>query len=648
MDTKFSFLDTLNPEQRVAATIADGYELMLAGAGTGKTHTLITRVAYLIENGVNPSRILLLTFTRKAAEEMQKRLVEYVGFVGSQVTANTFHSFIIEILRSHCKMLGLSEDFRVLDKSDEKTLLRHIRNGYLESNQYSKSQIKEFPSPNLIGNVLSLSINKQISREMTIEWIGDECLEKYKKEVLEILRLFQEKKELEHYYGFDDLLQVFLDCLENNPVFCDRMNDLYTHVMCDEYQDTNVIQEKILNLLTRKHQNLCVVGDDNQSIYRFRAAEIQNILDFDKRRENVSVVTLTRNYRSTQEILDVSNCMMEYALEGIPKQLRGCCHGEKPKYHVCMDDKVAARYLYDLIKTRYRSGILLKEQCVLVRNSNVSVQLEKLCVQYGLPYRKMGGQKFLEAHDVKCVLNFLRLSVNDKDELALRGMLQEYPGLGQKSMEQVITFARLSGVDVLLAPENYLSKYVKIKTSLAPFGLFWSELHRAVAVSDKIGVIGVHYQALLEMQLQHTSSADKIDKITRLQDKLSGTIKVLQDMAEDSRSVTAFLDELSLEGVKEKSQTEDMLTISTIHSAKGLEWDCVALLQPVEELFHDWDATEEDLAEELRVLYVALTRAKKHLDLVQSQYMVLNGKNYVTSMTSFLNHKDVLDTMDFV
>lgn len=646
MDT--SFLNGLNPEQLHAATIVNGYERMLAGAGTGKTHTLITRVAYLIESGVNPAHILLLTFTRKAADEMKNRLIEYVGMAGMQVTANTFHSFIIDMLRSHQKMLGLPDDFRVLDKADEKTLLSHMQNGYFEDKNYSKAQKKEFPKSTVLLEIIGLSINKQEPLDMIIANHGNETLEKYQKEVIEILDQFQNKKSEEHYYGFDDLLQVFLDCLNQNPEFYQRIQALYTHVMCDEYQDTNVIQEMILNRLTEVHENFCVVGDDNQSIYRFRAAEIQNILTFDERYPLVESVQLIRNYRSTQEILDVSNTMMTHATEGIPKVLVGKTHGEKPKYTYCKDEKAASEHIYDLVMQRYeQEGIPLKEQCVLVRKANVSNLLEQLCTKNHLPYRKVGGQKFLEMHNVKCVLNFLRLSVNDKDELAWRGILSEYQGMGQKGIEQIIGLAKVYGVDVVLRPSQYLAKSVRIQTALAPFFLFWQNLQRTCTVAEKLSVIATHYANLLENQLNNTNSTDKMERISKWQKDLPDQIRSLTEMAEDSRSVTNFLDMLSLDGLKEMNATDDMLTISTIHSAKGLEWDCVYLYQPVEQLFHDWGATEEDLAEELRVMYVALTRAKKHLDLIQSAQMLLNRRMEPTMMSSFLQHPDVMQTMEF-
>ncbi len=687
------YLDTLNTNQRKAATQIHGYELMLAGAGTGKTHTLISRVAYMIEQGIHPANILLLTFTRKASMEMQTRLKQYIGEQGGMVQAGTFHSFIWKVLQANKQKLGLDEHMRILDSGDDETLLRSIRKAYLADKNLSKAELREVPSVSVIKDLLSFATNSMSTMEEAAQKKNCEAYFLYQDMVQDIVDAYRTAKEREHYYNFDDIMVIYLALLEQNQSFHDFINRQYPYVLCDEYQDTNLLQDAILRRMTDVYHNLCVVGDDNQSIYRFRAAEIENILNFESAHDNCQVVPLLENYRSTQEILDVSNAMMEESEEGIPKYLHGQTHGSKPKYWTVDDDRAAADKILEDIKEHHKLGVPYKNHCVLVRKAltswyveracmlakipyqkmggkrfteekNVKVLLnclrhcvlvrkaltswyvERACMLAKIPYQKMGGKRFTEEKNVKVLLNCLRISQNDKDTMAWRGVLPEIPGVGAKSVEQLSQLAGEHGVDVLLNAKKY-GFPLRVQTALQVLQQFWVRIQTPLYVKDKLSVAGVFYTNLLEGQIQRTSSSTEKDKIAERLKKLKPELEMLIDMSEDMRSVSNFLDDLTLDAKVEPTQGDDVLMISTIHSAKGLEWEHVYVLHPVEDVFVDWNASMEDIAEERRVLYVALTRAKKTLTLVQAEMMQLNGKMVFTQMSRYLDTPKVRQTLEF-
>lgn len=641
-------LENLNQEQYKAATILNGYELMLAGAGTGKTHTLISRVAWMLEQGVYPEQILLLTFTKKAAAEMKDRLVKYAGEAGRRVEAGTFHSFIWKMMQCYQEQLGLPKHMRILDKGDDEILFRTRRKFYLDGSGLSKEECKEFPSVTELLTLISNAVNRMVDIEYEAFQEELESFFNYKDMALELIADYERCKEEEAYYNFDDLMKVWLQALKTNEVLKMQMNRRYMYVLCDEYQDTNLLQDAILKEMTETSGNLCVVGDDNQSIYRFRAAEIENILSFEETHENCQVIALTENYRSTQEILDVSNAMMVHATEGIPKVLHGQTHGNKPAYVMTADDRVAADYIVKAIQYHRReSQVKLSEQCVLVRKALSSWYLEQALIKAKIPFQKFGGKRFVDERNVKVILNILRLTLHPKDAIAWRGVLQEVPGIGPRSVEQLSAAASGAGLAILTNTAQYMRRGMTLQMQLQPVAELLKQLELCSTVSDKISKAGEFYETMLKRQLTKTSSDKEAEKVeTRLRD-LPNEVATLCDMAGKARSVKQFLDDVTLDEPLNQTNTE-VLTISTIHSAKGLEWEHVYILHPVEEVFHDWNASVQDLAEERRVLYVAMTRAKKMLKFVQAESMQLNGRVVLTSMSSFLTPSDVQSTMRFL
>lgn len=641
---KTNYLDSLNKEQKEAATIIDGYELILAGAGTGKTHTLISRVAYLIQHDIKPSSILLLTFTNKAANEMKKRLIEYVGEIGGEITAKTFHSFALECLRNYQRMYNY-EPYRPLDSSEDETLIRHARKAFIEMSNMDKNAQKEFPSVKTIGLIISHAINNNVPIDVALYNIDDNDILNYAKEIQTVIEYYTDMKIKNNYINFDDMIKKFYDILKMSPDYRNMIHYQYKYVMCDEYQDTNHLQELLLEEIVGDNGNLCVVGDDNQSIYKFRDADIDNILSFEYRFNDCKVVPLVENYRSSQEILDVSNEMMKNTDEGIAKELKGQFHGDKPKILYTDNDKIAAKIIVDEIEKNFKDGISLSKNAILTRKSILTNYIEQECLQRKIPFKKYGGLQFIDLKNVKMCLNFLRICANDKDVLAWRAILQEFPGVGAKSIDVAIDSITTNGIQAILSPKTFIPKSTtSFRLAVADFSNFWSEIVKYNLVSDKIKTIGVYYSQLLLRQINKTKSDSECDKLNKRLNDLKIEIALLNDMAGMHRSIDTFLDDLTLDNISNDEKSNDFLTISTIHSAKGLEWDNVYIFAPVENVFKtkDYDL----LNEERRILYVALTRAKNQLKLVVPKQMLLYGSYEQTLLTSFLNQPNIKKTFD--
>lgn len=637
-----SVLDELDAQQKMAATTINGPVLILAGAGTGKTRTLMARTAYMLQEGIAPENILLLTFTNKAARELKNRLIEATGSKSQLVTASTFHSFCLMCFRKYCKVFDFPA-YRVIDTDDDKVLLRHVMQLYQDEIGVSKQRRKEYPTVNNLLNCMELAANKCESVEDTMQDYMPEH-SAYFTDCLSIIEKYMESKKAQLYLNFTDILTVFLQYLREIPDFCNMLADQFPYIMCDEYQDTNLLQDLILSELSRAHNNLCVVGDDNQSIYRFRAANIENILNFESTHPGCTVIKLTENYRSSQEILDVSNCMMTHAEEGIKKTLHGQIHGDKPMLVSVSGGTHGAEWILRKAAEFQKDGVPLSHQAVLVRNALTSAHVETLCLREKVPFRKYGGRKFIDGRNVKMIMNFLHLDMHEKDILAWRAILSEYPGVGPKSVDMFLSNISVFGVDVLIHPRKYITGNVAAVTAIADFPTFWDKLKSCQTVASRISVIRDYYTNLLERQIMASKSNDRVDDLTGHKTDLKGQSDILMDMADDITSTRLFLDSLSLEAI-EAVDNREALVISTIHSAKGLEWDVVYFLCPAAQFFEEHCRSLSDVSEERRVMYVALTRAKKYLFFVHPDASVINGQLTPCQLSDFLLQKDVLNTI---
>ncbi|HKS07054.1 MAG TPA: ATP-dependent helicase [Gemmatimonadaceae bacterium] len=596
----------LNQEQQAAAVHGDGPLLIVAGAGTGKTRTLVHRVAYLLDQGVPAARILLLTFTRRSAQEMLARVERLVGSTSRQVHGGTFHGTGYRLLRRFGSRAGIANDLTILDQEDAVDLM-HLSRAQLG---YADKK-KRFPKKETLHQVYSRHINTDIP----IEDILAEDYPQFEEFCPDILRIFADytqRKSQRNLVDYDDLL-LFWAAMLDAPGIAEQVAGLYDHLLVDEYQDTNLLQARVLKGMCRTHANLTVVGDDAQSIYAFRGATIRNILDFPKTFSGASIVTLSQNYRSTQAILDTSNIAISRARERYTKDLwsdRG--PGEKPWLVTAADEAAQTRFVVDRVMELHEDGVPLREIAVLFRAGYMSADLEIELTARGIPFEKWGGLKFLEAAHVKDVLAFLRILENPRDEVSWYRVLMLLPGVGETTARNAI--AALAGAGwshdayaSFVAPPRAREAHTTLVNLLD--SMRRTPTHSEGAVADDIARVRGVYDAVLR---------ERYDKAEpRLAD-----LDQLQTIAAGFPDRAAFLAALALEPPQATSDLgdgatsdDDALVLSTAHSAKGREWDAVFVLWAVDGWFPLSRAlnSEDEIDEERRLFYVALTRARNHL-----------------------------------
>jgi DNA helicase II / ATP-dependent DNA helicase PcrA len=426
-------MSDLNPAQHAAATHGDGPLLIIAGAGTGKTRTLVHRVAHLIERGVKPERILLLTFTRRAAQEMLGRVERLVGAACHKVQGGTFHATAHRLLRRYGAAAGIANDFTIMDQEDSADLMHmaRVQLGYGD-------KTKRFPKKETLQRVYSRHVNTEIP-------VGTILAEEYPQfagflpDFVKIFADYTTRKGTRNLVDYDDLLLFWAGMLEHSPEVAHKVASLYDHILVDEYQDTNLLQARILRGLCRNHKNVTVVGDDAQSVYSFRGASFRNILDFPQQFEGTSVVTLEQNYRSTQPILDTTNLLISRAKERFTKVLfTNRTGGDKPWLVTARDEEEQTRFVVDRILELYESGTPLREMAVLFRAGYMSAAIEIELTNRKIPFEKWGGLRFLEAAHVKDVLAFLRVLENPRDEVSWYRILLLLPGIGDLTARAAI------------------------------------------------------------------------------------------------------------------------------------------------------------------------------------------------------------------
>lgn len=615
-----------------------GEVLILAGAGTGKTTTLIYRIANMIDIGVNPENILLLTFTNKAAEEMKNRIIRDIGTDGEKITACTFHSFCANFLRKNSSLIGISNNFTILDSTDSVEAIGMAMSEFLNDSKMKEFE-KDFPTKTTIANILSRSVNSCEDIMDVIRYSIDMKTKSrdYTWDIKDIVERYIEYKKTRNLMDYDDLLSLTLEILNNYEDVRSKLDKQYQWICCDEYQDTNTLQDRILLKMSRDYPNLAVVGDDNQSIYKFRCAEIDNILSFHNRFPSCQKIYITENYRSSQEVLDFSNAIMEYASEGIEKKLTGQFHGEKPYLIVTENNKTEEREILSYIKKFHADGIKYKDMAVIIRSAFQSFGLEQMLNYYGIPYKKFGGMRFLEKEVVKDVLSFMKLTVNETDEIALYRVLKKYPGIGKSYAKKLSNVVYIKDIDAL----KDVYKTAKFHKYIIEFVDEINKLKTMNTIDQLKELLDNYYPVIIKRIL---SSVEFLEKTQKIKEAYS-----LIDMAKGYTSTKKFLEDLVLDATV-PNENEDALNITTIHSAKGLEYEAVFIMDAIDGIFPRTKYMDNDDAEELRCLYVAATRAKKHL-LLFAPYSYDSVVRYVSSpcpLAHFLCHDKVVNTMNFI
>jgi DNA helicase-2/ATP-dependent DNA helicase PcrA len=633
----------LNAEQAAAATHGEGPLLIIAGAGTGKTRTLIYRVAHLIDRGVAPERILLLTFTRRAAHEMLSRAERLVGSASKRVQGGTFHATGHRLLRQFGQDAGLPRDFSIMDQGDAEDLIQLAR----ASLGYGKQE-KRFPKKESLQYVYSRHLNTERSVEQILEEEYPQFVE-FSRDIVRIFAEYTSRKSERNLVDYDDLLLFWAMMLEQSPSLADRISGLYDHVLVDEYQDTNLLQARILRGLCRHHANITVVGDDAQSIYSFRGAHFRNILDFPKQFANARIVALEQNYRSTQPILDVTNTLISRALERFTKTLWTQRGGtDAPWLVTARDEQQQTRFVVDRILELHENGMALAEIAVLVRAGYMSADLEIELTNRNFPFEKWGGLKLLEAAHVKDVLAFLRVLENPRDEVSWYRILMLMPGIGDVTARAIME----SMADRSWDPDAFSQFVPPPRARDAHRGL--ADLIRRLrgvqrdegGVGEDIDEIRMLYDGILSERYDRTEP--------RLAD-----LEQLRVIASGYPSRSVFLAALALEppastqDLSSGSDAEtDALVISTVHSAKGKEWDAVFVIWAVDGWFPSSRSMddEDQLEEERRLMYVATTRARNHLAVTYplNVYATRRGQDYSIDQLSRFIDRGVRNKMQRV
>ncbi len=633
---KIDYAQELNSAQLQAVQSTEGPHLVIAGAGSGKTRVLVYRVAHLVEKGILPEQILLLTFTRKASFEMLRRASLLLDDRCQHVAGGTFHSFANMTLRKYAAYIGISNSFTILDQSDAEDTLNLVRTqlGFHKLD-------KRFPRKHALLEIISKSVNtsQELGKVMYDEF--PHFLE-WEKEVSKIRDGYAAYKKEKSLLDYDDLLVYLKNLLVTRDDIRKTLSRMYRYIMVDEYQDTNKLQAYIVCLLASEHKNVMVVGDDSQSIYSFRGANFKNIMDFPRIFEGAKIITLEENYRSMQPILNLTNEVLVHAREKFEKTLytkkKG---GTTPVFVDAHDDHAQSRYVADRILELREEGVELGDIAVLFRSGWHSNDLEVELTSRNIPFVKYGGQKFVEAAHIKDIISFLRIVYNKADAVSWYRALLLLRGVGPKTAEKII--AEIIGNKKGFALEDRLIK--KQEDMAALFDILRKVDTAPMTPVELIQVFLGYYQPLLQ---------DKYDDYhKRLNDLAS-----LERIAERYDTLEGFLTDMALEPPERtlveagrRDGDDSTLTLSTIHSAKGLEWHTVFVLYVAEGHLPSYLSMEDEEAieEERRLFYVACTRAKENLYLLKPHMdhsprgFMNSGGSVFTEISRFLLEGNLME-----
>ena len=662
------YFSRMNDMQQEAVFSVNGPVLVLAGAGSGKTTVIVNRIANMINFGnayhddtrsgsdedikflcdyadgktddfdtlrdiaavspVKPWNILAITFTNKAAGELRERLSAMLGEQGMNINASTFHSACVRILRSEIGALGYGQSFTIYDSDDSQRLIKNIM-GELD---ISEKQL----APKAVLSEISFAKDKMITPE---ELKADAGMDYRKKTVARIYRRYQERLRAANAVDFDDILCLTVELFEKFPEVLEKYQNRYKYIMVDEYQDTNHVQFRLVSLLSKSHRNLCVVGDDDQSIYKFRGANIENILGFEKQFEGAKVVRLEQNYRSTQTILDAANSVISNNQGRKSKTLwTAGDKGSKIYWYKAVDENDEAKFVADTILASYKETGRYSDNAVLYRMNAQSNVMERTLVRCGIPYRVYGGMRFFDRKEIKDVTAYLAFINNPDDMLRFRRIINEPKrGIGDSTLaliEDINRDLKLSPFEVLRTCEEY----APLAKKTGPLKNAYAMFEFLVQQSEKLPL-----DEFLDVLLDKTGYLDYLKtldnpetKIENVQELRSSIVQYMNES--DEPTLSGFLEEVALYSEADRdNSTDDRVTLMTVHSAKGLEYENVFVIGLDDGIFpssRSFDS-EEDMEEE-RLAYVAITRAKKRLYLANASQRMLFGQTQHNITSRFM------------
>lgn len=630
------YLKKLNQEQFQAATHTEGPLLIMAGAGSGKTSTMTHRIAYLIrEKGVSPYNILAVTFTNKAAKEMRERVEDLVG-EGLNIWMLTFHSACLRILRKNSEILGYSNDFVVYDPTDQKTVIKACIK--------EKNIDEKIFSPQYVLSVISDCKEKAITPKKFMEANYDN----YKlKTVGELYGAYENTLKKNNAMDFDDLIKNTVMVFERDEMVLLEYQKRFKYIMVDEYQDTNYMQYKFVKLLAEAHNNICVVGDDDQCIYQWRGADIKNILEFEKDFAGTKVIKLEQNYRSTSNILAAAHSVVERnQIRKAKKLWTNKEDGEKLVYHRGENEKDEARYISQEIDRLHNNNLKYKDFAVLYRTNAQSRNFEESLSAREIPYRVLGGLRYYDRKEIKDIVAYMRLVQNKSDNLSLKRIINEPKrGIGAKTIEKLETLAEIRNESMLemLCDEEIIqglpSKSIESIRMLVNGIMDYHSEKENLKVSDIYDGLLVKTGYLKALELQKTVEAE-----SRIENLLEFKSVIYDYEKEDQQlNLESFMERIALMAeIDNHDGSEDAVVLMTMHSAKGLEFPVVFMPGMEDGLFPSWRSldSENGIEEERRLCYVGMTRAKERLYLTSAEMRTLYGKTDYTRESKFLKEID--------
>ena len=601
-------VQNMNENQLKAILKTQGAVMVIAGAGSGKTRVLTNRIAYLIaKKNVLESNILAITFTNKAAKEMKERIYSLVGETSKYIWINTFHSMCVRILRQHIDLLGYNKNFTILDTSEQKSIIKNIvKELNLSEDSYQ---------PNNILKIISNSKNSMIS----VNEMKAQARFGFMKNVAEIYEYYQKYLKKNSVLDFDDLMLKTIVLFEKHPEVLAIYQNKFEYIHVDEYQDTNVIQYKLIKMLSEVHKNICVVGDDDQSIYSWRGACSDNIINFEKDYEDVEVIFLDQNYRSNSTILDAANAVIKNNTYRKDKALwsenKG---GDKITVYAATNDKDETDDIAKKILDLKAQGVDYKDIAILYRANYLSRSMENSCMVFGIPYKLIGSLKFLQRQEIRDLLAYMNVIVNKNDEFSLRRIINvPKRGIGASSMAKIDNYAEQYGLSLFKALKNIdmIGVSKKIITNIHLLTQLIEKYSQTEQYSIEDLIVGIYKDSGYESMLKESADAYAESRIENISELVSSA----KQFSSMNDNLIDFISEMSLTSDADDENEDDSVVLSTVHAAKGLEYRVVFIMGLEENLFpsiRDAESSEDErnkMEEERRLAYVAITRAKEKL-----------------------------------
>lgn len=617
-------IETLNPNQQEAVQTTDGPILVLAGAGSGKTKVLTTKIAYLIhEKQVLPSSILAITFTNKAAKEMKSRVVSLLGTIANRIQISTFHSFGLLVVKENYDKLDFKANFTILDSDDSLTIIKKIMRemGY-DITHYN---------PKVIRNRISGAKNELMTPDDYEKYASSD----FEQIVVSVYRQYQTKLIITNSLDFDDLLMLPIKLFKENPDVLKKYQERFKYILIDEYQDTNEAQYTLVKMISAKYKNICVVGDNDQSIYSFRGSNYRNILNFENDYENPKVIILEENYRSTKNILNAANSVIKNNKQRKEKNLwTDNDTGEKIKYYRANDEKDEAYYVVKTIKKLIEAGNKRDDIAILYRTNAQSRNIEDALLRETIPYKVVGSLNFYNRKEIKDLTAYLKLIYNQYDDVSLARIINvPKRGIGAKTIDKLVEKATNGKKSIYEVIES--GKELNFKNQIEALRQISENSSLTELVDNVLELSGLKASLVAENSIEadvRLENLEEFKSITKTFEERNGLV-----------SLEDFLMEISLvTDVEEQKQTSDLVTLMTVHSAKGLEFDNVFIIGLEEGIFPHSNSFEsqEGLEEERRLCYVAITRAKKRLWLINAKRRILYGLDSCNPPSRFVSEID--------